>query len=66
MAIPTIMYVIPNAAAVMKIPASARKAISDNSGNGTYITVQVTGFMNEKEIEFISFEAKFKVLSDNF
>ena len=36
------------------------------SGNGTYITVQVTGFMNEKEIEFISFEAKFKVLSDNF
>lgn len=36
------------------------------SGNGTYITVQVTGFMNEREMEFISFEAKFKVLSDNF
>ena len=31
MAMPTNIYVIPNAAAVMKIPASARKAISESS-----------------------------------
>lgn len=38
---------------------------SSKNGNGTYITVQVFGFASETNVEFISFEAKFKVLPDN-
>lgn len=39
---------------------------ASKNGNGTYIIVQVTGFASETNAEFISFEAKFKILSDDF